>query len=125
MLAKWGGHSVPMQLLQQFGVNGLRRFLEQYSNVGVGVAFGSDDEEEVSSRAQRRGRPKRSRINNFSPVPSEEGSKLMDGGEYGRNQGYKDRLRKRKLRLANNLMWRELGLDDKSCTRPASSVTQV
>ena len=114
-----------MQLLQQFGVNGLRRFLEQYSNPGIGVGSGSDEEEEIVSGPRRKGRPKRSKINNFPPVPSEEGKKLMDEGEYGRNQWYRDRLKKRKSRLSHKLMWRELGLENESCMRPASSVVQV
>ena len=111
-----------MQLLQRLGPDGLRRFLMQYRNGGPGALEADDEDHDFSSVTRRRGGGKRSKFSDFPPVPSEEGRKLMDGGDFGASQCYRETLRKRKPRLANKLMMRELGLKDQMS---ASSVAQV
>ncbi|KAL9130718.1 MAG: hypothetical protein Q9217_001155 [Psora testacea] len=115
---------VSTQIMQLLGHTGLRQLLAQHRSGGSGTTFlADDDDEEYGSR--RRTRPKRTKLNKFPPVPSQEGRRLMEAGVFGTGQCYRDTLRKRNPRLATKLMERELGLEDQNYTRPASIVAQV
>lgn len=50
----------------------------------------------------------------------------MSQGHFGTDQYYIDRLKKRKMGFATNLMWRELGVDSHGVRKRAGqSISQV
>ncbi|KAF9889788.1 hypothetical protein FE257_006878 [Aspergillus nanangensis] len=112
------------RLLNLLASNGLRHILHSNAWRGNFVEEDDNDDDEFGffryrSRARRSG--------NHSPpkVPSEEGTKLMSSGDFGSNQYYVDKLKKRKRTLATRLMWRELGLDVSGAPkRDVQAVTQ-
>lgn len=62
----------------------------------------------------------------FPKLPSDAGTELMGEGHFGTNQYYVDRLKKRKMGFATNLMWRELGVDSHGVRKRADqSISQV
>ena len=62
----------------------------------------------------------------FPKVPSERGKELMDSGIYGSNEGFVDKLRKRKNNVSEQLLWRRLGLDARgTCSRANRLLAQV
>jgi WD repeat-containing protein 23 len=72
-------------------------------------------------RARRLGEPAR-----LPPVPNPEGVKLMGQGDFGTNQYYVDRLKKRKRGLSTSLIWREMGIDNHGVQKRADqSISQV
>lgn len=59
-------------------------------------------------------------------IPSDAGTELMSEGHFGTDQYYIDRLKKRKMAFATNLMWRELGVDSYGVRRRADqAISQV
>lgn len=91
-----------------------------------------DDEEEddpdyfipAFRRRNQRGWPKENA--SFPKVPSDAGTELMSEGHFGTDQYYIDRLKKRKMGFATNLMWRELGVDSHGVRKRADqSISQV
>lgn len=90
-----------------------------------------DDEEDdidyfpPAFRRRNQGRWPKERAS-FPKVPSDAGTELMSEGHFGTDQYYIDRLKKRKMAFATNLMWRELGVDSHGVRRRADqSITQV
>ncbi|OQD83249.1 hypothetical protein PENANT_c017G07476 [Penicillium antarcticum] len=71
-------------------------------------------------RARRLGEPAKP-----PPVPNPEGVKLMGQGDFGTNQYYVDRLKKRKRGLSTSLIWREMGIDNHGVQKRADqSISQ-
>ncbi|KAJ5153246.1 LEC14B protein [Penicillium canariense] len=79
---------------------------------------GGDDEFLFNMRLRRGARRGRSEYV-WPKVPSEAGTNLMGSGNFGTNQFYVDRLKKRKQAFATNLMWRELGVGSHGVRRRA------
>lgn len=123
-------HPVPAaQLFELLATSGLQHILR--SN-GWSNNLASDDEDDESDEDFdapfiRRMRPRRTGgADQFPKVPSDEGTELMGGGQFGTNQYYVDRLKKRKRVFAQNLMWRELGTESPGVRRRADqSISQV
>lgn len=90
-----------------------------------------EDEEDNSDyfppELRRRHRERRNKEKPpFPKVPSDAGTELMSEGHFGTDQYYIDRLKKRKMAFASNLMWRELGVDSHGVRRRADqSISQV
>lgn len=120
------------QLFELLASSGLQHILR--SN-GWTTNLAVDDEDEESNESDedfdatyvRRMRPRRTGgADQFPKVPSDEGTELMGGGQFGTNQHYVDRLKKRKRAFATNRMWRELGIEPLGLRRRADqSLTQV
>ena len=110
--------------MQLLGHTGLRQLLARHRFSGFDPSFLAEDDVEACE-SWGRTRAKRAKSKRFPPVPSEEGRRLMDGGDFGRSQSYKDTMRKRKPSLARNLMNRETGLDAQNSSLPASRIAQV
>lgn len=127
------------QILRLLGNAGLRRILAQHGGGLISLGANDDDDEEdndddddngfgaYSSAFGSRRRRRRSAEENTPPppVPSPEGQKLMESGTFGSNEYYQDALRKRKKRLAQKLMYRELGTDLHQLRRANKSIAQV
>ncbi|KAJ5572537.1 hypothetical protein N7450_009521 [Penicillium hetheringtonii] len=116
------------QLFELLATSGLQHILR--SN-GWSNNLASDDEDDESDEDFdapfiRRMRPRRTGgADQFPKVPSDEGTELMGGGQFGTNQYYVDRLKKRKRVFAQNLMWRELGTESPGVRRRADqSISQ-
>ena len=123
--------TVPAQLMRLLGHAGLRRLLTNHRTGGTDITLqlsGDDDDESEDAYigpGTRRRRKVRESKNNFPPIPSEEGRRLMDGGVFGSNECYRDRRIKRKTRLARKLLSRESGTDPSESTRATNSMSQV
>ena len=77
----------------------------------------SDDDEQIGGYGgfgtRRRRRPKPSG-DRFPKIPSEAGKLLMQSGVHGSQPHFTDTRRKRKISLAEKLMYRRLGVDARS-----------
>lgn len=73
---------------------------------------------------RRRGRGE-NKAHNLPPIPNEEGRKLMDAGAFGTGRHYPETLRPKRLRLADSLVYRELGLSKYAPVGGVGSVAQV
>lgn len=96
------------------------------ANLGAGEGEEEDDDDEESDddylRAFRhRIRMRRNGGDQFPPVPNPDGIQLMGEGDFGTNEYYVDRLKKRKACFATNLMYRELGVDTYGVRKRADS----
>ncbi len=116
--------------MQLLGHAGLRRIFANHRAGGSGITLQLDDGNEIlgdgfGGLATRRRRRAKGSSNRFPTVPSEEGKKLMDGGDFGSNEYYRDKTRKRNTRLARKLMSRELGTGKGQSTRTSSAISQV
>jgi hypothetical protein len=117
--------------MQLLGHAGLRRLLTRHRALGSGITLELDEEDQDGLEDGDNGlgtpRNRRARGSNkkFPPVPSEEGTKLMDGGNFGSSGYYRDNRMQRKTRLARRLMSRELGTDRYHSTQMTSAVSQV
>ena len=77
------------------------------------LADDSDDYEPEAHRvgaSSNRHRHKRYRVAELPPVPNPEGRKLMDAGVFGSSRNDLASVRQRSQRLAEKLVYRELGL---------------
>lgn len=70
-----------------------------------------DDEDYMGPFRERRRRRRPTQPNQFPKVPSDEGIELMGEGQFGTDPYFVDRLKKRKSVFAEELMWREIGVD--------------
>lgn len=116
--------------MQLLGHAGLRRIFANHRAGGSGITVQIDEGNEIlddgfGGLATRRRRRAKGSSNRFSPVPSKQGKKLMDGGVFGGNEYYRDITKKRSMRLAWRLMNRELGIGRGQSTRTASAISQV
>ncbi len=105
--------------MQLLGHAGLRRIFANHTVPGSG-----DDDDDTGSSGRRRRRVKRD-PNRFPKVPSEEGRRLMDGGTFGNREPWQDVLKKRKSKLARQLMYRELGIDANHAAKANEVISQV
>lgn len=115
-------------MMQLLGNAGLRRLFTNHRASELG-ASNADDDGEIEDgyggpTTGRKRRPKGAK-QNFPPIPSEEGRKLMHSGIFGRNEYYEDILRKRKNRLSRSLMSRELGTNVDHPLRSNRLMSQV
>ena len=120
------------QILQLLGHAGLRRIFASHGGAGFGLAdLGEDDDEDngieggYGSMVGRRRRRRKSPKAEFPKVPSSVGRELMDSGNFGSNEYYRDVLRRRKQKLASRVMSRELGLDSAHDKRGNKLLCQV
>lgn len=105
------------QIAQLLGTNGLRRLLARGAGgiapfLAVEDDEDDEDDDDFDPRISRRTRSSKRLPNQpveFEKVPSEEGRKLMLGGNFGGNERREDSF-KRKKRLASRLMRREMAL---------------
>ncbi|KAH8703702.1 WD40-repeat-containing domain protein [Talaromyces proteolyticus] len=101
----------PAQILSLLNAGGLRRILQTHGLLGGGIIADDDgDGYPYGGYRSRRRRANRGPGHAFPKVPSENGRALMNSGFYGNNLNYVDEQKKRKKRLATQLMWRELGI---------------
>lgn len=104
------------------GHAGLRRIFTNHSDVGP--ADDDDDDGTYGLGTRRRRRTKRSKYE-LSPIPSEEGTRLMRSGTFGCTDYYQDILRRRNRRLATRLMNREMGIERSYSTSQDKIIAQV
>lgn len=115
-------------MMQLLGNAGLQRLFTSHRASGS-RALNADDDGEIEDgyggpSIGRNRRAKEGKLK-FPPVPSEEGKKLMESGNFGRNEYYEDILRKRKNRLSRRLMSRELGTNADHPLRSNRLMSQV
>ena len=73
---------------------------------------------------RRRRKRKTSKVE-FPKVPSDVGRELMNSGNFGSNEYYRDILRRKRQKLARRVMSRELGLDATQDKRGDRLISQV
>ena len=110
------------QILRLLGHAGLRRMFTNHSDADA--ADEEDDDEPHNLRSRLRPRAKQTKYE-FSPVPSEEGTKLMRSGTFGCTDYYRNILKRRNKRLATRLMTRELGTERSHPTGDDKIIAQV
>ena len=106
--------------MQLLGHAGLRRIFANHTVAGSG----EDDDNDIGLSGRRRRRTKLD-PNRFPKVPCEEGRKLMDSGTFGSNERWQDVTKKRKSKLAEQLMYRELGMDENHAAKANRVISQV
>ena len=105
--------------MQLLGHAGLRRIFANHTVAGSG-----DDDDDIGLSGRRRRRTKLD-PNRFPKVPSGEGRKLMDSGNFGSNEVWQDVTKKRNSRLAEQLMYRELDMDGSHAAKANKAISQV
>lgn len=134
--------TVPAQRLLEFlaSSGGLQNILHASGLSGLATNIPDDiideeidetdmDEEDEDYMGDFRARLRRRRptqTNQFPKVPSDEGTELMREGQFGTDPYFVDRLKKRKGVFAEELMWRELGMDSYGVRKRANqALSQV
>lgn len=112
-------------IMSLFGSSGLRDLFTTHRGNASGNPPLDDDDEEEDVYSGRRRRRTKGRSGRFPPVPSAEGQELMASGTFGDNEYYEDKLRKRRVRLARRLMYRELGCQPVTPSRTNKLISQV
>jgi len=123
--------SVPAsRLFQLLASSGLQHILHSHGWASNAADEDEDDEDDPDYYVptfRHRLRTRRARGDpQFPKVPSDAGTELMGQGQFGTDQHYVDRLKKRKMGFATKLMWRELGVDSYGARRRADqAISQV
>jgi WD repeat-containing protein 23 len=120
-------------LFELLASSGLQHILQSngwVSNAAEDEEVDDDDDDEPEyylPTFRHRLRARRTRGDpQFPKVPSDAGTELMGEGQFGTDQHFVDRLKKRKMGFATNLMWRELGVDAYGVRRRADqAISQV
>ncbi|OQD77248.1 hypothetical protein PENDEC_c003G07048 [Penicillium decumbens] len=111
------------RLFQLLASSGLQHILHSHGWASNAADEDDDDEDDPDYYVptfRHRLRTRRARGDpQFPKVPSDAGTELMGQGQFGTDQHYVDRLKKRKMGFATKLMWRELGVDSYGARRRA------
>ncbi len=115
--------------MQLLGHAGLRRIFANHTVPGSGDPTANDDDDILGDchggSSGRRTRRTKGDPNRFPKVPSEEGRRLMDSGTFGSSEPWQDVLKRRKSKLARQLMYRELGIAEDHAIRANKVISQV
>jgi WD repeat-containing protein 23 len=115
--------------MQLLGQAGLRRIFANHTVAGSEDPNVDDDDDILGGgfggSSGRRWRRTKGDPNRFPKVPSDEGRKLMDNGSFGSSEPWRDVLKKRKSKLARQLMYRELDVDGTHAARANKVISQV
>ena len=115
--------------MQLLGHAGLRRIFTNHTVAESGDPSADNDDNTISGgyggSSGRRRRRTKGDPNRFPKVPSEEGKKLMESGTYGTSEPWQDVLKRRKGKLARQLMHRELGISGDYASRANRVISQV
>ncbi len=115
--------------MQLLGQAGLRRIFANHTVAGSGDPNADDDDDILGGgyggSSGRRRRCTKGDPNRFPKIPSDEGRKLMDNGSFGSSEPWRDVLKKRKSKLARQLMYRELDVDGTHAARANKVISQV
>ncbi|KAL8733635.1 MAG: hypothetical protein Q9166_002045 [cf. Caloplaca sp. 2 TL-2023] len=113
------------QILRLFGHHGLQDlFRTHQANASGNPPLDDDEDDGYTSRGSRRRRRGQDIPNNYPPIPSDEGRRLMGSGTFGESGSYEDKLRKRKDRLSRRLIYRELGVNQDTPGRDNRLISQ-
>lgn len=124
------------QILQLLRHAGLRTIFASHGGARFGLAelngvddddddYDDDDDGGHGGMVGRRRRKRKTSKVDYPKVPSKVGQELMDSGNFGSNEYYRDILIRKKQKLAMRIMSRELGRDAVQDRRGNKLLSQV